>query len=261
MKGNGYSTKTIQNAVNHKPRSLLNPTEIPKFVSIPYVPGTSDKIGKILSKFNFKVAYKSRNTLKSILSHTKPRSDDNKNCIYSIPCQCGQQYIGETKRPLAVRVNEHQKKVKQGETTSSKLAEHSWDNEHHFNWVEAKPLMFEDNTFKRKFKEAAMIHATKEPVSQPSIEIQPVWKPLLKQNINSSAVAAGCNPPNILKTPHHMSPTPNSNPNPSSLSSNNINSSLSPAFTDNQVSLTPNDTPNHHAPHHYQTRYKNRKKT
>jgi hypothetical protein len=28
-------------------------------------------------------------------------------CVYSIPCECGRSYIGETDRPLAMWLHEH----------------------------------------------------------------------------------------------------------------------------------------------------------
>ena len=38
----------------------------------------------------------------------------------------GESYVGETKRPLAVRIKEHQKHTRLGETTRSGIAEHVW---------------------------------------------------------------------------------------------------------------------------------------
>lgn len=47
-----------------------------------------------------------------------------KNVIYSIPCECRVQYIGEAGKPLQVRIREHTKNVKEGKTISSRLVEH-----------------------------------------------------------------------------------------------------------------------------------------
>jgi predicted GIY-YIG superfamily endonuclease len=35
-------------------------------------------------------------------------------CVYSIPCECGRTYIGETGRPLAVHRREHRHNFKKG---------------------------------------------------------------------------------------------------------------------------------------------------
>jgi hypothetical protein len=47
---------------------------------------------------------------------TKPERDplQTAQCIYSIPCECGRSYIGETSSPLAVRLREHRHNLQQG---------------------------------------------------------------------------------------------------------------------------------------------------
>lgn len=50
--------------------------------------------------------------------------------VYSIPHECKRPYIGETRRAVSTRVNEHPENVQHGEVTKSKHAEHSWDNNH-----------------------------------------------------------------------------------------------------------------------------------
>jgi hypothetical protein len=107
------------------------------------------------------------------------------------------QYVGETCRPLNVRVSEHKKKVKLGETHNSKLAEHAWEHEHHFNWEQAAPIIFEQNRFKRKFKESALMSITEKPISQASIEFPLVWQNIIKncnpkqKQINESVTRTG----------------------------------------------------------------------
>ena len=69
----------------------------------------------------------------------------------------GDSYIGETKRPLEVRVQEHQKYTRMGETSRSGLAEHARTNGHNIHWSEAKILHQEENWRKREFQEAVNI--------------------------------------------------------------------------------------------------------
>ncbi|KAJ8909715.1 hypothetical protein NQ315_013800 [Exocentrus adspersus] len=81
------------------------------------------KIKKLGNNFNIRTAFKTNNTLRSILTHTKPinKEQNEKNCIYQIPCQCGKHYIGETSRPLDVRIKEHKNYVVYSETMSFQL--------------------------------------------------------------------------------------------------------------------------------------------
>ena len=51
--------------------------------------------------------------------------------VYSIPCKtCPAMYIGQTGRPLETRVKEHKTAVRNGEVSSSALAEHAWNESH-----------------------------------------------------------------------------------------------------------------------------------
>lgn len=192
LKNNGYPLKTIskckrERGTNHNnPPSKENPTA---FINIPYVPKLSEKIRRIARKYKIKTSFKSDNTLRQHLTKVKPRNEEqaSKNCIYSIKCECEGEYIGETKRPLKVRINEHKRNTKNGETTYSKLAKHAWENEHKFKWEEAKILHHETHYYKRKFVEGALIKLHDNPISQSSIEVRPLWVPLLKKHLEQKA--------------------------------------------------------------------------
>jgi predicted GIY-YIG superfamily endonuclease len=63
---------------------------------------------------------------------TRPERDPQQTaqCIYSIPCECGRSYIGETGRLLAVRLREHKHNLKEGLLEQSKLAQHAYEEGH-----------------------------------------------------------------------------------------------------------------------------------
>ena len=80
-------------------------------VSIPYDARHSSSLRKKLSKYNIGTVFKSANTLRSLLTHTKtPTSTKHrKNVIYKIPCDDGDAfyfyfYIGQICRPLLKRM-------------------------------------------------------------------------------------------------------------------------------------------------------------
>ena len=60
--------------------------------------------------------------------------------VYSITCSCGEQYIGQTKRPLRVRVSEHRRATRKGEKQHSALAEHACNEGHDPLWDEGTKL-------------------------------------------------------------------------------------------------------------------------
>jgi hypothetical protein len=47
-------------------------------------------------------------------------------CIYSILCECGRSYIGETGRTLGVKLCKHKYNLKEGLLQKSKLAENAY---------------------------------------------------------------------------------------------------------------------------------------
>ena len=47
-----------------------------------------------------------------------------KDCVYTIPCNCGRKYKTETGRLLKVWLQEHKKAVTRGEVEKSGVADH-----------------------------------------------------------------------------------------------------------------------------------------
>ena len=68
---------------------------------MPYVEGVSDKVCRFLNHAGVKTFYSRSAKLRVILSHPKdPQPKDHAPCVYCINCSCGDQYIGQIKRPL-----------------------------------------------------------------------------------------------------------------------------------------------------------------
>jgi hypothetical protein len=95
------------------------------------------------------------------------------HCIYNIPCQCGRSYVGETGRPLSVRIGEHKFNLKNGLLDKSKLAQYAFEEGHQISWNKAKILQIEVNSRQRKYKESAHMACMENPISQPSLEFPP----------------------------------------------------------------------------------------
>jgi predicted GIY-YIG superfamily endonuclease len=71
---------------------------------------------------------------------TRPERDplQTAQCIYSTPCECGRCYIGETGRPLAVRLRGHRNNLQQGFLGKSKLAQNAYEAGQRVGWNEAR---------------------------------------------------------------------------------------------------------------------------
>jgi hypothetical protein len=84
-------------------------------------------------------------------------------------------YIGKTSKPLEVRIEENKYSLTQGLPEKSKLAQHAYEEDHKICWNEAKVLPIEPNTTCRKYKELAHMSLLDHPISQPSLDISPIW--------------------------------------------------------------------------------------
>jgi predicted GIY-YIG superfamily endonuclease len=119
---------------------------------------------------------------------TGPEKDplQTAQCIYSIPCECGRSYIGETNRPLAVRVREHRHNLQQGLLEKSKLAQRACEEGHRVGWDDARVLEIESNSRYRKYKESAHMACLNNPISQLNLDISPIWIPLVGNEVSNS---------------------------------------------------------------------------
>ena len=100
------------------------------FIQIYYI--QNNKVHTMTASFffgfqNYKTLYVWCSESRKLNSLPPNQTQESKNCIYNIPCECGKQYIGETCRPLQTRLNEveHKRNTTNEEIDKSKLAEHS----------------------------------------------------------------------------------------------------------------------------------------
>jgi hypothetical protein len=159
-------------------------------IVIPYVKGTSAKFRSIGNRFNLRTIFKTKLTLQWTLMKTEPLRDaqQTKQCMCSIPCDCGSCYISETSRPLEVHIKEHKYNLTQGLLGKSKLAQHAYEEGNKIRWNEAKVLQIEPNIIYKKYKESTHMSLLDHPISQSSLDISPIWPPLSQQrsrNYNS----------------------------------------------------------------------------
>jgi predicted GIY-YIG superfamily endonuclease len=164
-----------------------------KNLTTPYVKGLSERIKKIGNQSNIRTSFKSNNTLRSILTKTKPKNEEqsSKNCIYQISCECDKFYLGETSRPLKVRINEHKKYIKDREFFKSGICKHAWEEGHKIQWDSTKIILKEPNNKRRKIKESALIQLNSDKcVASISAECSQIWLPMLEREISNNQLPA-----------------------------------------------------------------------
>jgi hypothetical protein len=95
---------------------------------IPYVKGAAEMLRRVGNRYNIRMIFETKHTLRSSLKRTWPKRDQQQTAqrVHSIPCECGRNYIGETGRLLAVRLREHRHNLQQGFLEKSKLVQHGY---------------------------------------------------------------------------------------------------------------------------------------
>jgi hypothetical protein len=68
--------------------------------------------------------------------------------------------------------------LKEGQLDKEKLVQYAFEG-YKPEWLEAGILHFEPNHTYRKYKETAHMFCSDNPISQPSVEISPVWIPFI----------------------------------------------------------------------------------
>jgi hypothetical protein len=95
--------------------------------------------------------------------------------VYNIPCDYGRCYIGETSISLELCIKEQKYNLTPVQLEKSKLAQNADEEGHKICWKEVKVLQIEPNTTYRKYKESAHMSVINHLISQPSLDIFPIW--------------------------------------------------------------------------------------
>jgi hypothetical protein len=80
-------------------------------------------------------------------------------------------------------LKEHKHNLRQGLLEKSRLAQHAYEEGHKICWNEARVLQIEPNIIYRKYKESAHMSLLINPISQPSLDISPIWTPVISEEV------------------------------------------------------------------------------
>jgi hypothetical protein len=164
-------------------------TEYIGFATLPYIKGVSERIGRVLAKENIKTAFKPITKIKDLLPNVKSQiSMLDKEGVYEIPCTCGKNYIGQTRRSLKTRIKEHIRDAKEGKIETSAIAEHIHNTSHTIKFDEVKLLHHITDYGSRLNKEAIEIYKCGKLNFNRDAGwgVKNPWKPLLQQRTTES---------------------------------------------------------------------------
>jgi len=130
-----------------------------KIIVIPYIKKISELVATAIDKAQYIIGYRVLNHLGGFIRAHKDTNHllKNNNVVYKIMCKdCDASYVGQTKRQLKTRVNEHKYNLKSLSSNPTVITEHILQHSHSFNWENVKILDTEANFYKRSVSE--MLH-------------------------------------------------------------------------------------------------------
>jgi hypothetical protein len=85
-----------------------------------------------------------------------------------------------------VRLRVHRHNLKEDHLEKSKLAQNAYEEGHRVDWDDARILEIESNSTYRKYKESAHMACLTDPISQPGLDISPIWTSLISNEVSNS---------------------------------------------------------------------------
>jgi len=137
----------------------------PLYFTIPYVSSIASNFIQFFKKIPFcKLAFSCLNKLDRFVGVHKDVLPvlSRSNVVYQINCRdCDSSYVGQTKRTLRTRVNEHRNHVGRSTAQNSVITDHRVTTKHDFDWDRVKILDKEMNLNKRLISEMIFIKKQK----------------------------------------------------------------------------------------------------
>ena len=132
----------------------------PTYISAPYIRGASERMSRVLKRFDINLAHKPTRTLKNELCHLKDKRivNDRSGVVYGLDCNdCSAIYVGETGRQVKDRMKEHQADIIKKKPVS-KVYMHTANTGHGFDFDNVKVLDSYSNLRTRRQLESVHYH-------------------------------------------------------------------------------------------------------
>ena len=170
LTANGYPKGVIQrHSTVRSTRPVDRDDTQGPVITLPYVRGVSEAVGRILTPVGVRVSFRPHTTLRQLLSRPKDRVPEKEltGVVYQVPCAgCPATYVGQTGRRLDQRLSEHRRAVESGQAATSALAEHAWGAHHPVDWDNVKVLEHQPHLHQRLILESVHIRSQVRPLNR-----------------------------------------------------------------------------------------------
>ena len=189
LRRNGYPARFIRSHASPQQRSTPADPPLPlkAMVTLPYIRGVSEAVRRVLSPLRIRVVFCPWMTLHHRLVRPKDHIpvDERRGVVYRIPCtDCPRVYIGQTGRSLKLRLSEHRRALRNGDVTTSAVAEHVLCESHRVDLSQTEVIDSHPQTLTRVMLESW--HIQQQQPSPLNREIGPCHTPTYLLALSSS---------------------------------------------------------------------------